>query len=231
MSASQFDAQQVRAQNLFDESLGGCGFKAITDSTATAPDTGMCFRAIQCIGDVTFSTLTNLESGDGTAVTWPAGFWVFGRFRIAKSALSGKTIITVIPESAPFPIYDRAEFVSDTWDPLTYGKDYDASRSFIEQLVELQSKVPHPHQTGVKNVNCDWADDVWDSKDGYLSRSLSKVDTVSYGYRLINCKNCVDILSHNTFGRCQIKLNKDSKRQLNTQKNLRPDKSFKGIFN
>ena len=121
------------------------------------------------------------------------GFWIFGKFRIAKSALSGKNIITVISESAPFPIYDRAEFVSDAWDPLTYGKDYDASRSFIEQLVELQSKVPHPHQTGVKNVNCDWADDVWDSKDGYLSRSLSKVDTVSYGYRLINCKNCVDI--------------------------------------
>ena len=42
-------------------------------------------------------------------------FWVFGRFRIAKSALSGKTIITVFSESVPFPIYDRAEFVSDAW--------------------------------------------------------------------------------------------------------------------
>lgn len=29
-------------------------------------------------------------------------FWVNGRFRIAKSALSGKTIITVIHESTPF---------------------------------------------------------------------------------------------------------------------------------
>lgn len=52
-------------------------------------------------------------------------FWVFGRFRITNSALSGKRIITVIPESAPFPIYDRVEFVSDAWDPFTYGKDYD----------------------------------------------------------------------------------------------------------
>jgi hypothetical protein len=50
-------------------------------------------------------------------------FWVFGRFRIAKSALSGKTIITVFPESVPFPIYDRTEFVSDAWDPFTYGRD------------------------------------------------------------------------------------------------------------
>jgi len=120
-------------------------------------------------------------------------FWVFGRFRIAKSALSGKTIITVFPESAPFPIYDRAEFVSDAWDPLSYGRDYDPSKSFIEQLVELQSKVPHPHQTGIKNVNSDWTDDMWESKDAYLTRSGLHLESVTYGYRVLACKNCIDV--------------------------------------
>jgi len=120
-------------------------------------------------------------------------FWLNGRFRITKSALSGKTIITVIPESAPFPIYDRSEFVSDAWDPLTYGKDYDASRPFIDQLVELQAKVPHPHQVGIKNLNCDWTDDVWESKDAYLTRSAIGLENIIYGYRVINCKNSVDI--------------------------------------
>jgi len=120
-------------------------------------------------------------------------FWVFGRFRIAKSALSGKTIITVFPESVPFPIYDRTEFVSDAWDPLTYGKDYDQSRPFMEQLVELQSVVPHPHQTGIKNVNSDWTDDMWESKDAYLSRSGLSLEFVNYGYRVLGCKNCIDI--------------------------------------
>ena len=120
-------------------------------------------------------------------------FWAFGRFRIAKSALSGKTIITVLPESVPFPIYDRTEFVSDAWDPLVYGKDYDESRSFTEQLVELQSKVPHPHQVGLKNTNSDWTDDVWESKDAYLTRSAVGLDSIIYGYRLANCKNSVDI--------------------------------------
>jgi len=120
-------------------------------------------------------------------------FWVFGRFRITKSELSGKTIITVFPESVPFPIYDRAEFVSDAWDPLTYGKDYDQSRSFIEQLVELQSMVPHPHQVGVKNLNCDWTDDTWESKDAYLTRSAVNIESIIYGYRLLNCKNSIDL--------------------------------------
>jgi len=120
-------------------------------------------------------------------------FWVFGRFRIAKSALSGKTIITVLPKSVPFPIYDRTEFVSDAWDPLTYGKDYNSSRPFIEQLVELQSVVPHPHQLGIKNFNSDWADDVWESKDAYLTRSALGLESVIYGYRVLNCKNSIDI--------------------------------------
>ena len=120
-------------------------------------------------------------------------FWVFGRFRIGKSALSGKTIITVFPESVPFPIYDRTEFVSDAWDPLTYGRDYNQSRSFMDQFVELQSVVPHPHQTGIKNFNSDWTDDMWESKDAYLSRSGLHLESVSYGYRVLNCKNSIDI--------------------------------------
>ena len=120
-------------------------------------------------------------------------FWTFGRFRIAKSALSGKTIITVLPESVPFPIYDRTEFVSDAWDPLTYGTDYDVSRPFIDQLVELQSKVPHPHQVGLKNTNSDWTDDTWESKDAYLTRSAVGLESIIYGYRLANCKNSVDL--------------------------------------
>ena len=120
-------------------------------------------------------------------------FWIFGHFRITNSALSGKRIITVIPESAPFPIYARDEFVSDAWDPTQYGQTYDSSRPFIEQLGKLQAKVPHPHQTGTKNTDCDWADDVWESKDSYLTRSVLGLERVMYGYRLINCKDSVDL--------------------------------------
>lgn len=120
-------------------------------------------------------------------------FWIFGRFRITNSALSGKRLITVIPESAPFPIYEREEFVSDAWDPLEYARDYDPSRSFIDQVVELQSKVPHPHQTGLKNTHCDWTDDVWESKNAYLTRSALNLENISYGYRVSGCKNSIDL--------------------------------------
>jgi len=134
-------------------------------------------------------------------------FWIFGRFRIIKSALSGKTIITVLPESVPFPIYERSEFVSDAWDPLVYGKNYDSSRPFIDQLIELQSKVPHPHQCGIKNLDCDWTDDVWESKDAYLTRSAIGLENIIYGYRVINCKNCIDVTFSFDLERCYDCLN------------------------
>lgn len=122
-----------------------------------------------------------------------AAFWNFGRFRKTQSALSGKSIITTFPPSVRFPLYDHTEFVGDDWDPTSYGRAYDSKRSFFEQFAELQKEVPHPHQLGTKNVNCQWSDDVWSCKECYLCRSLFECEYVSYGYRIIHCKNSIDL--------------------------------------
>ena len=122
-----------------------------------------------------------------------AAFWVFGVFRKGKSALSGKTIITTFSDKVRFPIYAHDEWASDAWDPLSYGQEYDFARPFFEQFGELQSKVPHPHRSGIKNTNSEWCDDVWESKDCYLCRNLLGCEDVSYGYRIVNCKRSVDV--------------------------------------
>ena len=122
-----------------------------------------------------------------------AAFWVFGVFRKGKSALSGKMIITTFSDKTKFPIYSHDEWVSDAWDPLSYGQGYDSTRPFFEQFAELQAKVPHPHQTGTKNTNSDWGDDVWNSKNCYLCRAMLDCEDVSYGYRLVNCKRSFDV--------------------------------------
>jgi len=121
-------------------------------------------------------------------------FWVFGKFRKTESALSGKRIITCFSESARFPIYARDEWISDAWDPLVYGREYDSSIPFFDQLAKLQHRVPHPHQSGVNNTNCEWSYDVWNCKDAYLCRSLLDCEHVTYGYRIVNCKNSIDLV-------------------------------------
>src|SRR3989338_5274543 len=121
-------------------------------------------------------------------------FWMFGKFRKGTSDLSGESLITVLPEKNRYPIYTQHEWFSDAWEGLNYGQDYDPSRPFFEQLQELQEKVPHPHQNGTKNTACDWCDDVWNSRNCYLSRSLEGSEYLYYGYRNIRVKNSIDTI-------------------------------------
>ena len=120
-------------------------------------------------------------------------FWMFGKFRKGKSDLSGKSLITVLPEINRYPIYTLHEWHSDKWDAMNFGIDYDSSRPFFEQLKELQEKVPHPHQNGIKNTGCDWCDDVWNSKNCYLSRSMEECEDLYYSYRNVKVKNSIDM--------------------------------------
>ena len=122
-----------------------------------------------------------------------AAFWVFGKFRKGVSNLSGESLITVLPSTARYPIYKSHEWWGDAWNPIDFGQDYDPSKPFFEQLKELQEKIPHPHQVGKNNTNCDWCDDIWFSRNCYLTRAAFKCENLSYGYRVIGSKDSFDL--------------------------------------
>ncbi len=131
-----------------------------------------------------------------------ASFWDFGTFRKGVSDLSGKRIITTLPENPHFPVYAYDEWKGGDWDAFSYGMDYDFYRSFFDQVRELQKNVPHPHQFGTLNTNCDWASDVWHSKNCYLSRTLLECEDLDYGFRLVKCKKSVDVTYSFELERC-----------------------------
>src|SRR3989338_7923745 len=122
-----------------------------------------------------------------------AAFWVFGKFRKGVSNLSGESLITVLPSTARYPIYKSHEWWGDAWNHIDFGQDYDPSKPFFEQLKELQEKIPHPHQVGKNNTNCDWCDDIWFSRNCYLTRAAFKCENLSYGYRVIGSKDSFDL--------------------------------------
>ena len=118
-------------------------------------------------------------------------FWPFAKFNKRKCDLSGEKIISIYPSNAHFPVYKSSNWNSDAWElPFL---DYDASKNFFEQLYGLQKKSPKPHQFGINNQNCDYCDDVWDSKNCYLCRSLANCENLSYSYRTINCRDSYDL--------------------------------------
>lgn len=118
-------------------------------------------------------------------------FWPFGKFHKRTCDLSGERIISVYPPKTKFPVYKNINWYSDKWEPpfLTY----DSARLFFDQLYELQGKTPRPHQYGMQNTNCDWSDDVWESKNCYLCRSLANCENMSYGYRMVRCRDSYDL--------------------------------------
>ena len=121
-------------------------------------------------------------------------FWMFGKFRKGKSDLSGESLITVLPEKSRYPIYILTEWHSDKWDAMDFGVDYNPDVSFFKQLQDLQEKVPHPHQNGSNNTKCDWCDDVWNSKNCYLSRSMEECEDLYYSYRNVKVRNSFDMV-------------------------------------
>ena len=115
-------------------------------------------------------------------------FWPFGNFYARTCDLSGESIITTLPPDTAFPIYKRKHWYSDAWTPPEM--EVDINRPFFDQLKELQARTPHYHALGdEESINCDYCDDVWESKDCYLSRSLLQCEQAYYCHRNIRAKN------------------------------------------
>ncbi len=117
--------------------------------------------------------------------------WPFGMLQKRTCDFSGESIISTFPPQARFPVYKREYWFSDKWTPPEQEIDWDCS--FFDQLYELQCKTPHFHQLGKNNQNCDYADDVYFSKNAYMSRSMVHCEDVYYVYRLIRSKDSLDL--------------------------------------
>ena len=86
-----------------------------------------------------------------------------------KCDYSQKDIFSMYPEKTIFPVYETSIWYSDAWDPYKYGLDYDPSRPFLEQLLDLQNKVPRMSivQQGTA-VNSPYAHRVTGPKNSYM---------------------------------------------------------------
>ncbi|MFC1655655.1 zinc-ribbon domain containing protein [Patescibacteria group bacterium] len=85
-----------------------------------------------------------------------------------KCDMTGKSMISIYPKDAPFPVYHPEQWYSDKWDPMDYGQDFDFDRPFFEQFKELLLKVPH---LGIDIVNCEnsfYCNYCGDDKNCYL---------------------------------------------------------------
>ena len=133
-----------------------------------------------------------------------------------KCDFSGKTILSQHHPNTTFPVYETSEWWSDKWDGLDYGMDFDFSRPFFEQFLELKNKVPHMSVYVIGGTmensdftncaaylkNCylisesDYDEDCYFSNRLYHSKDIvdcSNGNKNELCYEITNCKNCYNV--------------------------------------
>lgn len=91
-------------------------------------------------------------------------------------------------------IFCKDCWYGDSWDPLSYGMDYDFSRPFLEQLNDLVAKVPKLNLYQRNSVNSDFTNVAIDSKNVFLSYSVVIAEDVFYSKNVDRSKKIIDCL-------------------------------------
>jgi len=106
---------------------------------------------------------------------------------------TGKEIISIFSINKPFKVYESSYWLSDNWDPMIYGQDYDFSQSFFEQLKKLMMKVPWQSFFVTNCLNSDYCNHCTNLKNSYLTFSSVNSEDLFYSNRITEGYNSMDL--------------------------------------
>ncbi len=110
-----------------------------------------------------------------------------------KCDATGEQIISQYPSETPFPVYQTKAWWSDDWDAIDFGQDYDFTRPFFEQFMELQRKVPRVSLWIIPTLeNSDFTNCTGYLKNCYLIMESDYDEDCYYSNLLKHCKNVCD---------------------------------------
>lgn len=109
-----------------------------------------------------------------------------------KSDLSGKQIISMYSADKPYKVYDQDEWWSDQWDALEYGREFDFSKTFMEQFDTLSRDVPHVSLYATNAENSYYTNHTLNMKNCYLIGGGGNSEDCLYGRFIVGCKDTVD---------------------------------------
>ncbi|MFA6475161.1 MAG: hypothetical protein WCV88_03055 [Patescibacteria group bacterium] len=111
-----------------------------------------------------------------------------------KCRLCGKAVISLYAPDSPYTIYCQTCWLSDVWDPLSFGRVYQPGQSFFEQIRALQLVVPRMAITTRNCENCDYAPWAVAGKNLYLSAGGIDNENCLYGMFPFHSRDCMDFI-------------------------------------
>lgn len=108
------------------------------------------------------------------------------------NARTGEKILTIYPPKSGIVVYSDEDYRSDIWNPMTYGVDYNFSKPFFMQVLDLMKKSPHPARNYYVDtmVNSDYSANCSWLKNCYLIFNANNNEDCAYGNGVSYCKNC-----------------------------------------
>lgn len=113
--------------------------------------------------------------------------------RPCRGAGHNEEIISIYSADKPFNVYDQKLWWSDEWDPASFGKEYDFSRTFFEQFKELWEKVPLLALSNSNATNSEYCNVADQSKDSYMTSGSFKIENTLYSNRVYEVKDSMDL--------------------------------------
>lgn len=108
--------------------------------------------------------------------------------------LCRKSIISQLSPDNPRLVYCINCWWSDKYNPLDYGREIDWDRSIIDQIHELELKVPHACvSVDIGSVNSDYTHHAGQEKNCYMIFHATFAEDCYYGYGVKKAKDCVDV--------------------------------------
>lgn len=105
---------------------------------------------------------------------------------------TGRSLVSIYPQTSPYVIYDQSVWWSDEYDPFEYGREFDFSRSFFEQFQELHESVPKVAINNAKSENCAYTNYSAENKNCYLVVGGLGSEDCYYSYRVFYSRNVID---------------------------------------
>ncbi|MBI5793984.1 hypothetical protein HZA87_02765 [Candidatus Uhrbacteria bacterium] len=111
-----------------------------------------------------------------------------------KCDVTGKDIVSVFSPDNPYKVCEKNHWYSDAFDALSYGREYEAGVPFFAQFQKLALETPLPSLRIENSENCEFNNDLSDSKDCYMCARTHQCQDMLYTYRGNTSNDCADCM-------------------------------------
>lgn len=109
-----------------------------------------------------------------------------------KCDVTGQDIVSVFSPDSPFKVCEKDHWYSDAFDPFAYGRPYDFSVPFFEQMKRLLLDIPLPSLRVELSENCAYNSDMRECSNCYLCARTHQCQNMLYTYRGNKSNDCAD---------------------------------------